>query len=341
MHAPAAFFARLAWAFCEYSSESREYWVPHVSILKHGRPRFPVLWPVGYQRNPRSENPDLGHPSSVVHRDAGHPPRSSAQSYLSNKGTAAYPALEPTPEEDRMPQNSTFVVDCPWCKSKVAVAETGRAESAGIDLEDGVPYGLRVMVGKCGSCKSILVGESRQLDFRDYDSDQDRWSDVVRVYPSPPKTFSSSRIPRLVTDSLSEAGRSLQGGAHVAACVMLGRALEALCRDVLEEPPDESVHSGPSSAPKRKLMLGAGIKRLKDKKIIDDRLYEWSQQLQAFRNLAAHPEDIIISRTDAEDLQSFVNAIVEYVYDLADRYDEFKNRVDRRSKLKKSAIASA
>lgn len=236
--------------------------------------------------------------------------------------------------------NSTFVVDCPWCKSKVAVAETGRAESAGMDPEDGVPYGLRVMVGHCGSCRSILVGESRQLNFQDYDSDQDRWSDIVRVYPRPPKTFSSYRIPKLVTASLDEADRSLQAGAHVAACVMLGRALEALCRDILEEPPDETVRSAPSSTPKRKLMLGAGIKRLRDKKIIDDRLYDWSQQLQAFRNLAAHPEDIIISRTDAEDLQSFVNAIVEYVYDLADRYDEFKNRVYRRSKLKKSITVS-
>jgi len=65
-------------------------------------------------------------------------------------------------------------------------------------------------------------------------------------------------------------------------------------------------------------------------------LYDWSQQLQAFRNLAAHPEDISISRNDAEDLQIFVNAIVEYVYDLTDRYQEFKARVDARAARKES-----
>lgn len=242
-----------------------------------------------------------------------------------------------------MPQNPMFVVDCPWCKTKVAVTETGRLENKGADPEDDVPFGLRVMIGRCGKCMSILVGESTQLDFEGYDSDQDRWSDVVRVYPKPPKMFSSHRIPRLVTDSLSEADRSLQAGAHIAACVMLGRALEALCRDSLEPEPKEfplePSHS-PASASKRKLMLGTGIKQLRDKKIIDDRLYDWSQQLQAFRNLAAHPEDISISRTDVEDLQSFVNAIVEYVYDLADRYEEFKNRVDARSKRKKSIVVS-
>jgi hypothetical protein len=142
------------------------------------------------------------------------------------------------------------------------------------------------MVGMCGNCTTILAGESIQLDFADWDSDQDRWSDVVRVYPKPPKSFSSPRIPKLVKDSLNEADRSLQAGAHIAACVMLGRSLEALRRDILKSEPRDSMEPGDSvttSAPKRKLMLGAGIKQLKDKKIIDDRLYDWSQQLQAFR----------------------------------------------------------
>jgi regulator of sigma D len=83
-------------------------------------------------------------------------------------------------------------------------------------------------------------------------------------------------------------------------------------------------------------MLSKGIKELREKKIIDDRLYDWSQHLQAFRNLAAHPdEDFTASRQDVEDLQAFVQAIVEYVYDLADRYAEFKARVARQEKRKR------
>jgi hypothetical protein len=45
---------------------------------------------------------------------------------------------------------------------------------------------------------------------------------------------------------------------------------------------------------------------------------------------------VTVSRNDAEDLQTFVNAIVEYVYDLADRYEEFKERTQTRAKRKKS-----
>jgi Domain of unknown function (DUF4145) len=95
----------------------------------------------------------------------------------------------------------------------------------------------------------------------------------------------------------------MQAGANIAACVMLGRALEALCRDVLGYKDDATAEN---SSPKRRLMLGAGIKELKEKKIIDERLFDWSQELNAFRNLAAHPEDISITRQDSEDLQAFV-----------------------------------
>lgn len=233
----------------------------------------------------------------------------------------------------------TFIVDCPWCKAKVAASETGRAERSGYHEDAGEPYGTKVLVGTCPRCSSILVGETDQIGFESYDSDEDRWSDVVRIYPKPPKVFSSYRIPKVVKDSLNEADRSMQAGANIAACVMLGRALEALCRDILDSvPATTSTTTAPATTakPKKKIMLGDGIKKLRDRNVIDDRLYDWSQQLHAFRNLAAHPEDISISRHDAEDLQTFVNAIVEYVYDLADRYEEFKRRVDTRAKRKRS-----
>ena len=81
-------------------------------------------------------------------------------------------------------------------------------------------------------------------------------------------------------------------------------------------------------------MLGEGIRQLKEKGLIDHRLYDWSQQLHAFRNLAAHASDEPISRDDAEDLQSFVYAIIEYIYDLTDRYTEFMERAKAKAKKK-------
>ena len=127
----------------------------------------------------------------------------------------------------------TFIIDCPWCKAKVAAERSRLAEDCGFDDEAGEPYGNRLYVGKCPSCETLLAGESHQVDFAGHNAHEDQWSDIVRIHPKPSRTFSSWRIPRVVTDSLLEADKSLQAGASTASCVMLGRALEAVCRDVL------------------------------------------------------------------------------------------------------------
>jgi len=107
---------------------------------------------------------------------------------------------------------------------------------------------------------------------------------------------------------------------------------------VLEPKADktEAATGDVTGKPKKRLMLGNGIRELRERKIIDDRLYDWSVSLQAMRNLAAHREDITVSREDAEDLQVFVNAITEYVYDLTDRYNEFKEREVEKKKPRRS-----
>lgn len=208
----------------------------------------------------------------------------------------------------------TFIIDCPSCKAKVLAIEEGSASRAYYNSEEESPEGIKLVLGRCPSCKELLVGQTHQIDFEGYQgAEKDRWSSAfVRIYPSPKKTFISRRIPQSALMSLSEADLSMQINANMAACVMFGRALEAVCRDVLGT----------------NVMLAAGIKMLKDKGTIDDRLYDWSQQLRAFRNIAAHPDEneSSISSQDVEDLQSFVYAIIEYVYDLADRYEEFKKR---------------
>ncbi|MEZ2146364.1 DUF4145 domain-containing protein [Bradyrhizobium sp. DN5] len=221
---------------------------------------------------------------------------------------------------------ATFIVDCPHCKVKVAAERSGIAEDSGFDRDGGEPYGRRLFIGKCPRCEALLAATSYQTGFEGYDSNEDVWTEPERVYPEPARTFTSYRIPDTVKQSLSEGEKCIQSGASMAACVMFGRALEALCRDILIDPK--------APEPKR-LMLGKGIEELRAKNVIDQRLYDWSQQLQAFRNIAAHPEGTPISREDAEDLQAFVHAIVEYIYDLADRYDEFKARMESRAKKKR------
>jgi hypothetical protein len=228
------------------------------------------------------------------------------------------------------PQNLNFIIDCPVCKAKVAAQQQGKAEQSGSDY-DGDPYARVLYVGSCPRCSTLLAGESHQVEFEGMDGPEDVWTEVVRVYPKASRTLTSSRIPHVVKESLGEADRCLQVNAPIAACAKFGRALEAVCRSILKEQ-QSSVDAQPTTNKERHVMLGEGIAALKKMGVIDDRLFEWSQELHAFRNLAAHPGETSISREDAEDLQSFVYTIIEYIYDLADRYAEFKERSERRDK---------
>ena len=237
------------------------------------------------------------------------------------------------------PNPKTFIVDCPRCKAKVAAIEHGCIEKPGGTEPDysEIYYGIRVFLGECPRCHKILVGESQQVRIEGYDSEENEWAEPVRVYPEPPRIFTSKRIPKVVTDSIIEADKSFQASANIAACAMFGRALEAVCHNLLEPTEEKTVKQGklPSSPPKPPLMLGRGIRKLKENGFIDQRLFDWSQQLHWFRNMAAHPTEIKISRVDAEDLRSFVYAIIEYTYDLTDKYNEFKERQERKAKAKR------
>lgn len=215
---------------------------------------------------------------------------------------------------------TTFIIDCPTCKAKVAAEQSGIAE---VHTNEYEPEGHRIVVGKCPNCQNLLAGVSYQVGFDGYNSDEDEWTSVTRVYPQPSKSFRSHTVPQSVLLSLADGEKSFMAGAYYAASVMYGRAMEGVCHDKL-----------PAPAKGKHLMLGEGIDGLKKAGIIDERLFEWSKQLQGFRNSAAHSSDEVITRDDAEDLQTFVYAIVEYIYDLADRYLEFQSRREMQKRKK-------
>jgi hypothetical protein len=93
--------------------------------------------------------------------------------------------------------------------------------------------------------------------------------------------------------------------AYSACAVMCGRALEALCKE-----------NGAKN-----WQLAKGIKELKEKGIIDGRLFEWSEALRDRRNIGAHVTEEDISKEDARDVLDFTVAICEYVYVLTDKYN--------------------
>lgn len=73
-------------------------------------------------------------------------------------------------------------------------------------------------------------------------------------------------------------------------------------------------------------MIGRGLKELRDKGVIDARLYDWAEVLRQERNIGAHAVDEDISKANAEDVLDFTVAIYDYVYTLHDKYQKFMMR---------------
>jgi hypothetical protein len=201
-----------------------------------------------------------------------------------------------------------MLIECDECKAKVDAEIIAFHEHELFGL-----FSFRTYFLKCPSCNTALVGQTEQgvHDGKLF------WPDITRVFPNPRRLLGSG-IPEIVKRSIDEAERCMQAGAFLAATAMCGRALEAICR-----------HFSTKGN-----YLGPGLKELRDKGIIDARLFEWSEELRDQRNNAAHATDEDISAQDASDVLTFTYAIIDYVFLLTLKFEQFQKRKKARAQKK-------
>ena len=195
-----------------------------------------------------------------------------------------------------------MLIECPYCERSVE-AETIAVHE---DPNDYPPDGTRIALLKCPVCGCALVG--KQDAFIDFKNDID-WDDPERIWPYPEEKVHAS-IPSVVRISLEEAKKCYAAKAYSACAVMCGRALEAVGLN----------HK--TKADK----LGAMLKELKEAQIIDQRIYDWGEELREYRNLGAHATEHKTSKEEAEDLLNFIKVICNYIYVMKERFELFKQR---------------
>ncbi len=195
-----------------------------------------------------------------------------------------------------------MLIECYYCRARVD------GEVVGYN-DDNVFIATRTYLLKCPSCTASIVAESTE----DFSREDGGWTKPIRVYPRP-KRHLGTDIPAIVKASIEEAERCMQAGAHLAATAMCGRALEAICH----------AHKTKDS------YLAGGLKELRDTGVIDARLYQWGEELRNQRNDAAHATDTEISAHDASDVMTFTYAIIDYVFLLAKKFEQFQERKQKR-----------
>ncbi len=196
-----------------------------------------------------------------------------------------------------------MIIECSYCEARVDGRVIAQHKDSYNPEED--PGEFLVSLLECPTCKNTLVAGQISQDFEDRQS----WGLADRMWPAPERLF-SWHIPPIVKTSLEEANACFKARAYSACAVMCGRSLEGICR-----------HYKTKSQ-----YLGGGLKELRDRSLIDGRLFQWAEELQKSRNIGAHATEEKVSLQDAHDLLDFTNAICEYVFALSARFDEFMQR---------------
>jgi len=135
-------------------------------------------------------------------------------------------------------------------------------------------------------------------------TDEDDFSGLISLFPQP-DTRVNPNLPEPLKAACEEATSCFKSKAYTATAIMCRKTLEGIC-----------IEHGATGR-----TLVASLKELKDKGVIENRLYEWADALRISGNEAAHDVNVTISADDAKDIIEFTNALLEYVFTFRDKFD--------------------
>lgn len=193
-----------------------------------------------------------------------------------------------------------MIVECKGCEALVEGQLVAHydAHDPDPDKDSG-----RFTLLKCPRCQGpLLIGQLDLSGGGDFD-------EPYRLYP-PQDTRVNPALPQPIRASYGEALACMKARAYTAAAIMCRKTLEGICAE----------HGAIARN------LGSGLKELKDKGLIENRLYEWADALRISGNEAAHGVTVVISAEDARDIVEFTSALLEYVFTFRDKFEQFKTR---------------
>ncbi|HYW47655.1 MAG TPA: DUF4145 domain-containing protein [Bryobacteraceae bacterium] len=167
--------------------------------------------------------------------------------------------------------------------------------------EAGPP--IEYTLARCETCADAA------LFYREDMGDGFEGDNYYRLWP-PHERHIGFLLPDIVRQSYDEAVKCENAKAHLAAAVMVRRALEAVTKEY--EPTARTLHSG------MKALLESGI--------ISKELSDWGDQLRVIGNLGAHATSEKIDAQDVAEAIDFLQAMLEILYDLRPRFEKMRLR---------------
>jgi hypothetical protein len=219
------------------------------------------------------------------------------------------------------PKENSIDILCPTCN---AIVETKivsnysieRGFNPPIDVMDAADLAYTQFVyhlSYCPRCESPFLTES---EYYVIPAEVNAFQRTKLLYPADNK-FLLDKLPSTVQKAYQNAKQSYQVGLYEPAAIMCRKCLEAICVE-------KGIIKG---------NLKSRIQKLSDDSIIDEKLFEWADNLRIIGNDAAHDVKIDITKQDAADSIEFIEALLSYVFVLSKKFDDFKKRYFDSKKL--------
>ena len=181
-----------------------------------------------------------------------------------------------------------MIVECADCRNFVDAQRQGGFER----LSDGSGPSSLYSLLSCPKCGSPIV--VRQTNIGNM-AEGDKWDRPHLIFPTSDLRV-NPKAPIEIRSAFDEACNCYRAAAFTASAIMCRKTLEGIC----------SVHGVTERS------LAGSLKKMNEQKLIDDRLFEWSDLLRMAGNEAAHGVGLSIQQTDAKDILEFTNAIMDY-----------------------------
>jgi hypothetical protein len=195
-----------------------------------------------------------------------------------------------------------MIVECTNCTALV----DGEVIAYYLQSDDDEGMAGKYSFLKCPRCSRPFI----MLQVNDISVyGQEFWSEPQRLYP-PLEMSVSLAIPSPLRLAYEEARSCFRAKAYTATAIMCRKALEGIA--------DENKISARN--------LASALREMRDKGIIENRLYEWADALRISGNEAAHGVNSRVSSQDAKDILEFTHALLEYVFTFQEKFDQFKQR---------------
>ena len=135
------------------------------------------------------------------------------------------------------------------------------------------------------------------------------WDAIRRIWPAPERQLAHS-VPDSIRAPYNEAVKALDVNLAMAASVMVGRALEAVCKEF--EPKTRGIHDG------LKLMLNSGA--------LSPEMHEWADSIRILRNAGAHSTDKEFTLEEVRDALDFLQALITIIFEVRPKFENHKKK---------------